>query len=357
LKDQRLLGLALGAALLLAIAGVVFVGSKASADASSLSRASGGWLAARRYLEERGTRVTLLDHPLDEPIGRGLLILAFPWQHLAIEDVPQGLTGHLQRGNAVLFAYTDHPDGMEDEVTSALGLSSWDRRPPPPLRPRRWWAYASEEWTLTGEGAEAGRDVRIAALRKAPGAPMGARVLLRDVQGRAMAFSYARWRGRVTVVPADVFSNARLGHPGNADFLEALRDDEAASAWLFDEFHHGLHAAPGAESTGPQRGLLLYVLQVVFVYALCAWAVARRFGPAWRETVWPGGSAAGFLVGLGAWHARLGHHREAARLLLARAQELDPRIAGAVLPADDGRDLLALARRIGAWQSGKDRSS
>ena len=52
----------------------------------------------------------------------------------------------------------------------------------------------------------------------------------------------------------------------------------------------GLRAAPGPAQTGPQRALLLYVLQVGFVYALCAFAVVRRFGPAWREEAASGGS-------------------------------------------------------------------
>jgi hypothetical protein len=355
-KEGRLLALAAAAVVVVALAGAVLLGSEGSADASSLSRASGGWLAARRYLEEKGTPVALVDHALDEPVGRGVLVLAFPWQRFALDDVGAAVTRHLQQGGAVVLAYTADPGPGESAIGDALGLVWQDRRPRPPLRPRRWWAYASEEWSLRSDPPDARGDVRTSALRRAPAPPAGAAVLLRDGQGRALAFSFARFRGRVAVVPADAFTNARLGHPGNADLLERLRVELVGPTWLFDEFHHGLRAAVGPEAERPQRVLLLYMLQVAFVYALCALAVARRFGPAWRETAVPGGSAAAFLMGLGAWHDRLGHHPQAARLLVERARELDPRVVLTMPPVDDGRGLLAVAQSIGARQSGRDRS-
>jgi hypothetical protein len=356
-SERRLVLTAVAATLLMAMAGIVLLGSQGSADASSLSRAASGWLAARRYLEETGTRVALIDHDLDEPPGRGVLVLAFPWQRLAFEDTTSAVERQLQQGGAVLLAYTDHPDDAETDVGRALGLSWQDRRPPPPLRPRAWWAYASEEWTLAGEPPDGPREVRITALRRAPGAPPAATVLLRDGRGRPVAFSFPRRRGRVVVLPADVFANARLLGPGNADLLETLRRDLGDAAWLFDEFHHGLRAEPGPAVTGPQRILLLYVLQIAFLYGLCALAVVRRFGPAWRDEAVPGGSAATFLIGLGTLHDRLGHHGEAARRLVARAQELDPRLTLASPPVAGGRELLALARQIGAAQSRKDDSA
>jgi hypothetical protein len=180
-------------------------------------------------------------------------------------------------------------------------------------------------------------------------------VLLRDAQGRAAAFVFPRRGGRVAVIPADVFANARIANPGNADFLEWLRQD-LGGPWLFDEYHHGLRAAPGATQTGPQRALLLYVLQIALVYGLCALAVVRRFGPAWREEAVASGSAATFLVGLGALHDRLRHHADAARLLVARARELSPRLAVPSADVRSGKELLALARHIGALQKGRGHS-
>jgi hypothetical protein len=200
-----------------------------------------------------------------------------------------------------------------------------------------------------------GREARVSGRRDVPRLPRRATVLLRDAQQRAVAFAFPRHRGRVVVVPSDLFANSRLGNPGNADFLESLRQD-LGEPWLFDEYHHGLRAAPGPAQTGPQRALLRYVLQIALVYALCALAVARRFGPAWREEVAPGGSAAVFLLGLGALHDRLGHHREAGRLLVTRAQELDPRIRLPGAEVRDGKELLAFARRVGALQKGRGKS-
>jgi len=157
------------------------------------------------------------------------------------------------------------------------------------------------------------------------------------------------------VLPADAFSNARLGHSGNADLLEGLRQ-QLGDHWTFDEFHHGLRPAFTPATRGSQRVLLLYLLQLVFVYVLVAVALARRFGPAWREEPPAFGSAASFLVGLGGLHDRLGHQRAAAELLVSRARALDGRL---VLPSAselDGRDLLGLARRVGQAQMRRTKS-
>jgi hypothetical protein len=181
-------------------------------------------------------------------------------------------------------------------------------------------------------------------------------VLLRDGKGAPTAFVFPRGRGHVSAFPAEAFSNARLGEPGNADFLEMLRQ-RLGERWAFDEFHHGLRAPLTPSETGPQRILLLYLLQVGFVYVLGLVAVARRFGPAWSEPLMASGSAATFLVGLGAFHNRLGHHREAAPLLLSRARELDGRLALVDNTASDAGGFLELARGVGEAQSGKGRSA
>ena len=351
MSERRLLAAGAVVTLLMVAAAALLLGTESPADASSLSRTAAGWLAARRYLEEMGTRVALVDHDLDEPVGTGVLVLAFPWQRAAMDDVHEAVARQLRQGGSVLIAYTDRAEPVQSRLLETLGLGWEERRPRPPRRPRRWRAYAAEEWVLSAP-AEGARAVRVAARRDAPQPPGAATVLLRDAQGRASAFLFPRHRGRVVVVPADVFANGRIANPGNADFLESLRQD-LGGPWLFDEYHHGLRAADGPAQTGPQRALLLYVLQVALVYALCAFAVARRFGPAWREEAVTGGSAAVFLVGLGALHDRLGHHRDASRLLLARAQELDPRIRLPATEAGDGKELLALARRVGALQNGR----
>lgn len=357
MSERRLLAAGAVLTLIMAAAGTLLLGTQGEADSSSLSRTPGGWLAARRYLEEMGTRVVLVDHDLDEPVGAGVLVLAFPWQRgsLDLDEAWEGVENHLRGGGSIVIAYTERPEPMQTALLARLGLGFDERRPRPPLDPRAWRAYAKEEWVLMAPPPAAMREVRVSALREVPRPPTGATVLLHDGQQRANAFVFPRHRGRVMVMPAEAFANVRVANPGNADFLESLRQD-LGGPWWFDEYHHGLRAAPGPAQSGPQRALLLYVLQVGLVYALCAFAVVRRFGPAWREEVASGGSAATFLVGLGALHDRLGHHREAARLMVARAQELDPRVRLAGAEARDGKELLALARRVGGLQKGRGKS-
>ena len=72
------------------------------------------------------------------------------------------------------------------------------------------------------------------------------------------------------------------------------------------------------------------------------------------------GSAAAFLLGIGALHHRLGHHAEAARLLLRRARELD---RGLQLPPDldrlaasaGPRELVELATLVARRRAGAPR--
>ncbi|HXB55448.1 MAG TPA: hypothetical protein VN461_11730 [Vicinamibacteria bacterium] len=341
------------------LSAVFLLGGQGSADASVLSRGSRGWLAARRYLEERGCRVSLLDHALDEPVVAGVLVLALPWQELGFEDLSGGIGRHLGTGRDIVFAYSaDVFDSSASAVADALDLAWDDRRGRPPLNPSRWRQYASEEWSLAPEPllGDGLRPVRIEAPRRVPRLPTGATVLLRDGRGGPTAFTFPRSRGHVTVLPADAFSNARLGEPGNADLLETLLQ-RLGDRWVFDEFHHGLRASLGPGETGPQRIFLLYLLQVAFVYVLGVVAVARHFGPVWSEPLVARGSAATFLVALGALHNRLGHQHAAARLLLSRARELDGRLA---LPDDtraDAGGFLELARCVGEAQSGKGKSA
>ena len=355
MSERNLLAAGIAFTLLMVAAGALLLGTEGSADSSSLSRTANGWLAARRYLEDMGTRVVLIDHDLEEPVGLGVLVLAFPWQNGAFDDVREAVEVQLRQGGSVVVAYTDRPEPGQSVLVESLGMD-WDtRRSRPPLHPTAWPAYAREDWALTAPPPADVREVRVSARREVPHMPARATLLLRDTQQRAVAFEFPRHRGRVVVMPADIFANARIGNPGNADFLESLRQD-LGGPWLFDEYHHGLRAAPGPAQTGPQRALLLYVLQVGLVYALCALAVARRFGPAWRDETAAGSSAAVFLLGLGALHDRLGHHREAGRLLVTRAQELDPRLRLPSAEAGDGKELLALARRVGALQKGRVKS-
>ncbi len=342
------------AALGLAMIGlaVVVLSGQAPDGASTLSRDGAGWLAARRYLEERGVQVTLLDRALDEGPVPGVLVLSFPWPGPALDDVGGAIRRHLQTGGAVVFAYGGDEDPTEGAVLEALDLDLPPRRARPPLLPWRWRRYAAEEWTLTPDAGRDLRPARVAATRRAPLPPPDARILLFGPEARPVAFLYRRWGGRVAVVPADAFANARLGTPGNADLLELLKG-ELGRAWSFDEFHHGRRAPAAAAMEDGGNVFVLFLLQIGLVYLLCALAVGRRFGPAWRDPSPASGSAATFLVGLGALHHRLGHHAEAGRLLVARARELDPRLAVEDERPRDARTFLGLARRVGAAQAGR----
>src|SRR5262249_42099385 len=138
---------------IMAVAGGLLLVADEPAQASTLSRAAAGWLGARRYLEERDTRVVLIDHDLEEPVGDGVLVLAFPWQRAAFDDVEGAGRRHLQAGGALVLAYTDGHDPAQAAVMEEVELHWTPLRPKPPLTPRRWRAYASEEWDLAGDPA------------------------------------------------------------------------------------------------------------------------------------------------------------------------------------------------------------
>jgi hypothetical protein len=218
------------------------------------------------------------------------------------------------------------------------------------------------EWRLTPSASLAANgagEVVIHAPESAPKPPTDAAADWTGPGSRPVVFTWARGRGRVVALPADALSNGRLSNPGNAALLETLRAS-LGDAVVFDEYHHGL-AAPGpADETGAGRSLDLLLVQLALLYLAAAWALARRFGPAWREKPEIAGSTPAFLLGIGALHRRLRHSAPAALRLLERAQTLDP---GLVIPAslreaaftaDDNR-FVEIARTIARHQ-GRGRS-
>jgi hypothetical protein len=346
-------GALLAASLVVAfgVAAAFVAGKGVGADGSVLSRGSRGWLAARRYLESRGTRVELLDEPLDQArLRAGMLVLVLPWQRAGWDERLDALDHRLHAGETLLVAYSGSglPAG-DAPLFRSLGLDWIEPRGRAPLDPFRWRRFAGEEWSLR-EDREGTERVRMAAPERIPRLPEGAAVLLRTESGAAAAFSYPRGQGRVVVVPADALSNGRLGAADNLALLEGLRS--LAATWIFDEFHHGLTAVASPTAARSRRAFDLYMLHLVFLYALAVLAVVRRFGPAWREPPVIAGSTAAFLLGLATMHQRLGHHQQAAGLLLDRARELDPRIR---LPRErrvtDEKSFLDLAGRVAHAQS------
>ena len=338
---------------------VVWTGAPGEARGSSLSRGSGGWLAARRYLEARGTEVKLLDRPLDFFDGRGVLVVAFPWQVGAFSDPSDALADHLRRGGDLVVGYSGGMTALAELLAlDALGGEVKEIRIPP-LRPRAWRRFVKTEWTLrpVGDGPRP-RPLRLWAPRALPETPREARVLFRGPGGEAAVFAFRRYGGRVVVLPADLFSNARLAQAGNADLLETLRRG-LGTTWAFDEYHHGL-ATPEAVDTrvsGPVLDLLL--VHLALLYLLAVWVLARRFGPAWREMPAIAGSTASFLLGLGALHHRMRHYQDAARLLLRRTRELDrdlvvpESLARRADVADTPRELVGFARSLVRLRKGR----
>jgi hypothetical protein len=358
--SRRLPILVAAAVLVVLVASIaVLAAGGGEARGSSLSRGPGGWLAARRYLEARGARVRLLDRPPEQLEGRGVLVATFPWQHgLSFAGgADEPLDAHLRHGGALVLAYSgDLASPAEIVALKALGLSLREVRKAT-LNPLRWRRFTREEWDLRpAPGVTGAGPVRIWAPRGAPEMPAEARAIYQGPRREVMVAVLPRYRGTIWLVPADAFANARLGNPGNAALLETLRQ-RLGDDWAFDEYHHGLAGRVPVETEALGRTLDLVLLHLAVLYLAALLALARPFGPAWRETPVVTGSAGAFLLGLGVLHHRLGHHRQAAERLLARVRELDRNLA---LPADldrragsaDARGLVALAREVARRRRG-----
>jgi uncharacterized protein DUF4350 len=356
LHNRLFLGAAL--CLLLGVGAVLLFGEPGEARGSSIARGPNGWLAARRYLEARGARVMLLREPLDRFEGGGVLVSAFPWQVGAPIEAAEALESHVRRGGTLILAYSGAWGNAGELVAlERLGLPLGEVRRGS-LNPLQWRRFTREEWRLVPAPAlRGGPPVRVWAPRWIPEIPPRADVLLRSPQGGAAAAVLRRGKGRIILLPADVFANARLGDAGNAGLLETLRR-RLGDRWTFDEYHHGLATGqvPG-ETAALTRALDLILAHLAVLYLVALWTLSRRFGPAWSEPPAVTGSTGAFLLGLGALHHRLGHHGEAALRLLERVRELD---RDADLPAEldrraavaGPRELVALAREVARRRKG-----
>ncbi len=337
----------LWAAVLAAVAlvGALVARKGGAAGASALSASPDGLLAARIYLERRGSRVSLADAPPENLASGDALILAFPASTFLPGEEMNAARRGLAAGSTVIFAYSGRTGMLEELLAGGFGLSIVPARGHPPLGPRRWWAYAKADWRLRPEPAfgAGAREVVVRAPDRVPQAPDDAVVLYRGEGGTPAVFVIARGHGRLVVLPADALSNGRLGSAGNASLLESLRSANSGRI-TFAEYHHGL-VSPGARADdGSAHSLDLLLAELLLLYGLAAFALSRRFGPSWEEPPEISGSASAFLFGLGALHRRLRHSSAASARLVEAAVRLDPRVR--VPPP-----LLAAARAAGGGES------
>jgi hypothetical protein len=340
-------------------------GGQGAGAGSSLSKGSSGWLAARLYLEAQGTETELLrtrPSRWTEEVREGTVVITFPWAVEFRDGSAEAVLAYLRSGGEVLVAYTGQGRQAELDLLDELGLPDRKLRDEPGIHPLRWFRHVRETWSLRPE-VEGPPPVVLRALDRGPvegaanggeGVATASSLRYLDREGRAVIRRLApsgAAAGRLTLLPADALSNGRLREPGNGRLLEALRR-ELPQPWWFDEFHHGL-AAPGeAGDEGSLRALDLAAVHLVALYLLGLWAVARPFGLQWKEEPAAPGSTAAFFLGLGALHHRLGHHREGARRLLARVEELfgeqdlPEKLRDGVRSGLEAQGFLALARRL-----------
>jgi len=298
---------------------------------STLSREPHGWIVARRYAEERGVEVRLIERLADPP-GKGwALFFVFPWQRTDVAEVHSYAVRHLLAGGTLVMAYTgtDRPASIvpERRVLDALGLveSAVDAGPPS-RHPFRWREAQQAEWPLLPVGQpRPAQPAHVTRTRLLPRAPRMT-ALYENADGKVLVSRLPRVRGHILLLPAEALANGRLSQPGNAALLETLIE-RLPPRWAFDEYHHDVFAAHiegGGGHSG--RAFVLFFVHVAFFYLLAVLGLVRRFGPPWREPLIVSGSVRSFFVGVGALHARRGHQRQAAMLLVERARALDPKL-------------------------------
>jgi hypothetical protein len=340
------------------VSGVILVAILSSdhvgAGPSVLSHGPYGWLVAQRYLSSRGAVIELGNRPINQAVFSEVLVVTFPAQRSLSDEELSSISSYLRGGGALVYAYSPS-DPAPSEVAFLrwleLGIRSIGGRPP--TNPLDWWRKASQVWEALPAAELDYRDhpLQMLAPRWVPEND-DAEVLYYGNDETPVVMTYELGRGTVTVLPSEALANSRISNHGNADLMETLYQ-RLGRSWRFDEYRHGLVSPDFVPDRSPQRAFDLLGLHLVLCYLLAITALARRFGPAWKEDRLTFGSTAAFLIGLGHLHDRLGHHSEAARLLTKRAGELNSRLN---IPSDPPagkigrRQLLALAQEIGKLQ-------
>lgn len=318
----------LAAALIAAGSWIATWGSGDLGGPSTSSRRASGWRIARAYLEARGAEVHLLDRPFAADAVHGTLAIGFPWSRRELAFDAERYSAWVRRGGRLLVGYSRGvADPAELEVMNAFRTERFVHDARVAKSFAEWRRWRTEPWPLEpdpslGPGAPA---LTVRALERTVKTDSSMRVLyaVTDDTGtrRAVIWVQTLGKGSVLFLPGEVLANGRLSEPGHAGLLESLHG-WLGPVWTFDDYHHGLSPAGAAADAGATRVFDASLAQMALIYVFAAWAAMRRFGRAWREPPVRAGSVAPFLVGLGRLHHRLGHHAEAARLLLARRREL-----------------------------------
>ena len=339
-----------GAALLVAVLlGLVLLGGQAGVAGSTLSLAPAGWLGAAALLESWGVAVERWDRPLAElEATEAALVVVYPWQSLA--PVDSGELQHLRAGGELFVGYTG-------QVLTALGLSllddleiSWTEEEPGRLDPVGWWQERRQPMLLQPSSeSELDPGLRIACERRQwwPRPTGGAQLWFADEHGHQGVWSFEPPQGgRVTLIPAEVFSNALIGEADNSALLRTLL--AGFDRVVFDEFHHGLSADIEASGLRVGRVTDAFSVHLGLIYVLAAIGLAIPFGRAWPRRQVVSGSHKTLLVSVGRLHDRLGHHATAARKLVERFSHFDDHRASSVELTGqiDRQRFLELARQL-----------
>lgn len=298
--------------------------SSGPSDASSFSKGSSGWSAARAYLENQGAYTETLDQPVSEglPLSEGgVLVVAGAASHGFSEKDLEAVNRFLGSGGRVVFGYGQISErraslrgNLDVEFVKSQSLST-------SLNPFTWRREAFE--TRRYPTAEGLPDVALYPVSAHPVSVAGDTVLLRDEEDEALVILRPKGKGELVILPSELLSNGRLTEPGNAALLESLMNHfDAETPWYFDEYHHGIARPSSPVGLKSRRALDLFVIQIIIAYVLFVIAIGRRFGPGWPEPRPASGATSTFLMTVAAVHDRLGHHEAAAVVLRERAAEV-----------------------------------
>lgn len=359
MRRSNLVALAIVVALL---AAGVFLGSRSQATPSVANARETGLRASYLYLEGRGHDVALWRRPPGDLAGAGVetLVVAAPFVRGLPADEESKLADWVaDGGRLVLLAPERPPDAALAGLLFALDLFPERSPDEAPLGYGAWRRFRTEAVPLRAVADAGPRAPEVILVRRAAaeisaiGRP---RPLYVDERDAPMVFAIGRGQGEVVVINnGTLATNGLVGRGANLAFLEwLLFAREGASAEVhFDEWRHG-QTDPDLAPASTGGAFEILFVHAVLIYLLALVMLGRRFGRPLADEPPPRGSAERDVRALAAWHRRAKHASEVGAHLLAAARRVARRHGGAqTLPEEfsgDERDLLALARHVGALQ-------